>query len=295
MKTAQRTFTIFSRIPRTRLQRLITAALEEDIGQGDLTTELLVPPEFQATATLTIKQEGVLAGTEVFAETFAILNDDIEIDVDMPDGSLAKAGDVAIRLRGPAAPILTGERTALNFMQKMSGVATATSRLAEIGARHGVRVNHIRKTTPLLRDLEVYAVKVGGGSYNRYGLFDGILIKDNHLVVARKLGLSVEQLVARYQAEAPMTVKVGLEVKHLNELPAAIRSKPDYIALDNMSVDEMKAAVREIDGRILIDVTGGVNASNLEAIATTGIQVVGVGGITHSAPSLDMSLNFELE
>ena len=291
---AKQASSIFSRVPRWRLQELLRAALDEDIGQGDITTELLVPEDFRATAALTIKQDGVLAGTEVFCEVFVLLDEGIEVDIRTPDGRPVGTGDVVITIEGRAAPILTGERTALNFIQKMSGVATATARLVEIGSRYQVRINHIRKTTPLLRDLEVYSVRVGGGSYNRFGLFDGILIKDNHLEVARKLGLSTQEILVRYREGAPLTVKIGLEVKSLGELSDAIVAHPDYIALDNMSVDEIKAAVREINGVIPIDVTGGVNASNLEAIAATGIQMVGVGGITHSAPSLDMSLNIDL-
>ena len=293
MKT-QETFSVFSRVSRSRLRALITAALEEDVGTGDLTTDLLVPQDLVAPAYLLIKQEGVLAGTEVFAEVFALLDQEVEVDIQAHDGTRVSPGAVPIRMRGRAGHMLTGERTALNFLQKMSGVATATSRLAAVAAPHGVRVNHIRKTTPLLRALEVYAVRVGGGAYNRFGLFDGILIKDNHLVVARGLGLSAQQVVARCREGAPLTVKIGLEVKELGELPDAISAQPDYLALDNMSVEEVKEAVREIGGRIPIDVTGGINASNLEAIAATGIQMVGVGSITHSAPSLDMSLEIEL-
>ena len=292
MKTNQ-PLTVFSRISRAQLRQLITAALEEDVGPGDLTTELLVPGDLQASAYVLVKAEGVLAGSELFAEVFSLLDETMQVDLLQPDGSRVALGTIVLRLRGRASQILMGERTALNFLQRMSGIATSTSQLVAIASRYGVRVNHIRKTTPLLRALEVYAVRVGGGSYNRFGLFDGILIKDNHLAVAKALGLSLSEVVARCRSGAPHTVKVGLEVKEMAELPDAIRARPDYLALDNMAVAEVKEAVRQVGGSISIDVTGGINAGNLEAIAATGIDMVGVGAITHSAPSLDMSLEVE--
>lgn len=286
-------FSVFSKISKPRLRALLTAALDEDVGTGDLTTEALVPRDLQASAYLLIKQEGVLAGTEVLCEVFSLLDDTFQAEVSLRDGHRVSPGDVPVRMTGLASHLLTGERTALNFTQKLSGVATATSRLVEIAAPHGLRVNHIRKTTPLLRSLEVYAVRVGGGAYNRYGLFDGMLVKDNHLVVAERLGLSVEEVVARCRENAPLTIKVGLEVKELSELAGALRAQPDYIALDNMSTEQIKEAVEQVGGRIPVDVTGGVNAANIKEIAATGANIVGVGGITHSAPSLDMSIEIE--
>ena len=159
--------------------------------------------------------------------------------------------------------------------------------------RYGVQINHIRKTTPLLRALEIYSVRTGGGAYNRSGLFDGILIKDNHLAVARRLGLSLPEVVARCRLDMPHTIKIGLEITSLAELNDGIQAQPDYLVLDNMTLNEIIEAVKRTDGRIPIDVTGSVNISNLENIAATGINMVGVGAITHSAPSLDMSLEIE--
>ena len=202
--------TVYSRITRERLRRLLTDALEEDIGSGDLTTELLVPGDLKADAYLLAKQEGVLAGSEVFAEVFALLDSQVQIEVLLHDGDGVVPGSIPIRMSGLACHMLTAERTALNFLQKMSGVATITSRLVSIASRHGVRVNHIRKTTPLLRALEVYAVRVGGGSYNRFGLFDGILIKDNHLEVAAKLGIGIQEVVAAVQIGRTAHRKVGV-------------------------------------------------------------------------------------
>lgn len=284
---------VFSRISHYRLRGLLRAALDEDLGSGDITSEILVPPELQCDGYLLIKDEGVLAGTEVFREVFELVDGEAEVQLCMTEGARVKPGDIPIHLHGRARALLAGERTALNFIQKMSGVATATARLAAIAAPHRVRVNHIRKTTPLLRALEVYAVRVGGGAYNRFGLSDGILIKDNHLAIARRMDMTIEQAVARCREQAPLTIKIGLEVKSLADLAEAIRSRPDYLALDNMTLDEIAEAVKQIGGRIPIDVTGGVNARNLEAIAATGIQMVGVGGITHSASSLDMSLEID--
>lgn len=285
---------VYSRISRHQLRQLLAAALQEDLGSGDLTSNILVPEDLVAEAYLLIKDEGVLAGTEVCQELFTLLDEAAQVKVFMGDGARVRPGDIPLRVSGRARALLAGERTALNFLQKMSGVATATARLVAIAAPYGVRVNHIRKTTPLLRALEVYSVRVGGGAYNRFGLFDGVLIKDNHLVVARRMGLSLEQVVARCREQAPLTVKIGLEVRHLAELPEAVRANPDYLALDNMSLEEIQEAVKLVAGRVPIDVTGGIHAGNLQAIAATGIQWVGVGSITHSAPSLDMSLELEL-
>lgn len=275
------------------MRRLLTAALEEDIGSGDLTTDALVSRDLRASAYLLVKEEAVLAGIEVVSAVLELAGAPCA-EVLIQDGARVKPGDVPLRISGPAWALLAGERTALNFVQRMSGVATATARLAAIAAPYGVRVNHIRKTTPLLRALEVYAVHVGGGSYNRFGLYDGILIKDNHLSLTSSMGLKAITAVARARAASPMTVKVGLEVKDLNELAEAIEAAPDYIALDNMTVEEIRQAVSQVNGRIPLDVTGGVNASNLEAVCKTGIQMVGVGGITHSAPSVDMSIEIEV-
>ena len=287
------TMTVYSRITRERLRRLLNDALEEDVGSGDLTTELLVPGDLRADAHLLVKQEGVLAGSEVFVEVFALLDSQVKIELLLHDGDSVVPGSIPVRMSGLARHVLTAERTALNFLQKMSGVATITSRLVSIASQHGVRINHIRKTTPLLRALEVYAVRVGGGSYNRFGLFDGILIKDNHLEVAAKLGIGIQEVVAQCKSGAPLTTKLGLEVNDLSQLPDAIDAQPDYLVLDNMNLTEIEAAVKQVRGRIPIDVTGGVGIDNLAAIAATGIDMVGVGAITHSAPSLDMSLELE--
>lgn len=281
---------VYSRVSRSQLGRLLIAALEEDVGSGDLTTEALVPRDLRAQAYLLVKEDAVLAGTEVLSEVFHLVDPCCEVSVSMADGCRVKPGDRPVAVTGPAWALLAGERTALNFVQKMSGIATASARLVAIAAPYGVRVNHIRKTTPLLRALEVYAVHVGGGHYNRFGLYDGVLIKDNHLAVVK----DVKEAVAKARSCVPITVKIGLEVQDLSQLPVAIDARPDYIALDNMSVSEITEAVRQVDGRIPLDVTGGVNASNLEAICKTGVQMVGVGGITHSAPSVDMSIEIEV-
>ena len=289
----QETFTVFSRISRLKLRNLINAALDEDIGSGDITSKLLIPQEFQTNAKVLVKTSGILSGSEVFKEVFSILDPAIKIDILLPDGSQINSGAVPIQLSGNAKHILAGERTALNFLQRMSGIATATARLVSIAKRYGVQINHIRKTTPLLRALEIYSVRTGGGAYNRSGLFDGILIKDNHLILAKKMGLSLPEVVGRCRIDMPHTIKIGLEITSLAELNDAIQAKPDYLILDNMTLDEITKAVKYTNGRIPIDVTGSVNISNLENIAATGVNMVGVGSITHSAPSLDMSMEIE--
>lgn len=289
----QETFTVFSRISRLKLRALINAALDEDIGPGDITSKLLIPQELQANAKVLVKTSGILSGSEVFKEVFSILDPEIQVDILLPDGNQINSGMVPIQISGNIKRILEGERTALNFLQRMSGIATATARLVSIAKRYGVQINHIRKTTPLLRALEIYSVRTGGGAYNRSGLFDGILIKDNHLAVARRLGLSLPEVVARCRLDMPHTIKIGLEITSLAELNDGIQAQPDYLVLDNMTLNEIIEAVKRTDGRIPIDVTGSVNISNLENIAATGINMVGVGAITHSAPSLDMSLEIE--
>jgi nicotinate-nucleotide pyrophosphorylase (carboxylating) len=271
---------------------LLEQALEEDIRTGDLTTSLLVPTDLRAEAYMLIKDQGVLAGTEVFTEVFRVLNGEVESDILIPDGSHVDEGDVAVRLRGRASTLLTGERTALNFVQQMSGIATRTAQYVA-AAGPELRVNHIRKVTPLLRALHVYAVRAGGGSYNRFGLDDGILIKDNHLVVARRLGLTLKEVVDRCRQGAPITVKIGLEVESLGDLQEAIDAAPDMLVLDNMTPEEIRTGVEMVAGRIPVDVTGRVNLETLPRIAETGADVVGVGAITHSTPWLDISLELE--
>ncbi len=273
------------------------AALEEDGASHDITTLALVPPEQQGTGAVVVKAAGVIAGLPVAGATFEALDARITLESHVPEGATVSPGDVVARVCGPLAPILSGERIALNFLQRLSGIATATRHLVDAVAGLDVRIVDTRKTTPGLRALERYAVRAGGGHNHRFNLSDGVLIKDNHLAIARKRGLTIADIVAEAGKVAPHTMRIEIEVTSVGEANEAVAAGADVVLLDNMSLDAMRAAVeaaRRIEGRrIVFEASGGVTLDNVRAIAETGVDVISVGGITHSAPALDVSLEVD--
>ena len=272
------------------LRRLVDAALEEDGARHDVTTQALVPPDQRGAGVVVAKGEGVVCGLPVVAAVLAALDPDVRVEARMPEGAAVSPGDLLAGVEGPLAPILSGERVALNFLQRLSAVATATRRLVEAVAGLNARIVDTRKTTPGLRPLERYAVRVGGGSNHRFNLSDGVLIKDNHLVASRAAGLTIQQVIERARRAAPPTLRVEIEVTTVDEARQALDGGADALLLDNMSVEEMRQAVEAAQGRALIEASGGVTLENVRAIAETGVDVISVGGITHSAPALDISL-----
>ncbi len=269
------------------LNQLIDRCLEEDIGPGDITTNSVVPPELKTTAFIKAKQDGVVAGLPVARAVFLRLDPALEFTLLVDEGAAVTAGTVLARLEGRARTILTGERLALNFLQRLSGVATLTSRLVQLVGNYPVRVVDTRKTTPGLRVLEKYAVQVGGGHNHRLGLFDAVLIKDNHIQAAGSISRAVEQA----RMAVPHTVKIEVEAEDLAGVTEALEAGADIIMLDNMDPQTMARAVKLVQGQALVEASGGITAGTLVAVAAAGVDVISMGALTHSAPALDISLD----
>lgn len=274
-------------LPVWIIEEMVLRALAEDVGSGDLTTDALVDDRATAVAVIHSKEAGVLAGLPAAERVFQILDAGVVFEGLLPEGSDLEPGSKIARVRGTGRALLSGERTALNFLQHLSGVATATRRLAGLIAGTGGRLVDTRKTTPGLRALEKYAVRVGGGHNHRTGLFDGILIKDNHI----KLAGGITAAVGRAREAAPHTVRVEVEVESLGQLEEALDAGADLILLDNMPDDLLREAVKLARGRALLEASGNINAANIRAVAETGVDLISVGAITHSAPALDISMD----
>lgn len=265
-------------------RRLIALALEEDIGPGDVTTALV--PDEDGRAYLLAKADLVVAGTEAFE---AVFTGGVQISWEAADGDRLGAGTVFGRIEGPARALLTGERTALNLLQRLSGVATMARSAADAVAGTKAKVVDTRKTTPGLRSLEKAAVRAGGCTNHRFGLFDGVLIKDNHIAAAGGIAAAV----VRARATAHHLLKVEVEVSSMDEVEEALSAGADVIMLDNMSLDGMAEAVKRIDGRALVEASGNVTLDRLAAIARTGVDLISMGALTHSAPAADISMKWE--
>ena len=274
-----------------QIDQLITLALAEDVGPGDVTAASVVPADTRVTGILLAKEAGVLAGLDAVARVFRTVDPRIAWEPAMADGDALVVGDVVGRLAGPARSVLTAERTALNLLQRLSGVATATRRYVDAVAGTGATLVDTRKTTPGMRVLEKAAVRAGGGSNHRVGLFDGILIKDNHLLA---VGGDITLAVRRARAGAPHTLRVEVEIDDLAQLEPAIAAGADIVMLDNMDVATMREAVARAGGRVLLEASGGVRLETVGAIAATGVDLISVGALTHSAPALDISLDLDL-
>ncbi|MBI4331573.1 MAG: carboxylating nicotinate-nucleotide diphosphorylase [Chloroflexi bacterium] len=277
------------------VDRIVETAILEDMGWGDITTELLVPDSLQAHGSFLMKADGVLAGLEVAGLVFLKVDPSLVFTPLKRDGDRVKKGDVVATVRGSAAGILKAERTALNFLQRLSGTATLTAKFVEIVAGLKTRVSETRKTTPGLRYLEKYAVRVGGGINHRHHLGDGILIKDNHLVALYRAGLSLRDIIDKAKKNAPHTLKVEVEVTSIPDAVTAAEAGADIILLDNMSPEEMRKAVEAVAGRVKLEASGGINLENARVIAETGVDIISVGALTHSARALDISLELEYE
>jgi nicotinate-nucleotide pyrophosphorylase (carboxylating) len=277
-------------------EAIVDLALGEDIGTGDITTISTVPPGTNAIATLLLKQDGVISGLDVAEYVFARVDPEIAFEASVTNGAAVTAGTVIGQVRGSAHSLLTAERTALNLLQRLSGVATLTARYVSEIAGTTARVVDTRKTTPGLRLLEKRAVADGGGRNHRFGLSDGVLIKDNHLEAVGGAD-RVRRAVEQARQVAPHTLKIEVEVATLDELEEALAAKADIVMLDNMSTQEMAEAVRMRDqagSPALLEASGGVTLSRLREIALTGVDYISVGALTHSAPALDISLELRL-
>lgn len=270
------------------LERLLRQCLQEDIGTGDITSESCVPAAARAKGVLTAKEPGVICGIEVVRRVFEIVSPEIELSVQIEDGESASAGDTIGTLTGPARGILTGERVALNFLQRLSGIATRTRACVCQVAGTGAAVVDTRKTTPGLRVLEKYAVRMGGGSNHRFGLSDGVLIKDNHIVAAG----GITSAVRAARERAPHTIKIEVEVESVDQALEAVAAGADIIMLDNMEPEMMTAAVAAIDGRALTEASGNMDRRDLRQVALTGVNLISIGALTHTVKAMDISLRF---
>ena len=265
---------------------LIKMALAEDISNEDISTNAVMPDYKKGTVELICKQDGVICGLHVFARTFTLLDENTQIELYKKEGDEVKKGEHIATVTGDIRVLLSGERTALNFLQRMSGIATYTRRVVKLLEGCKTKLLDTRKTTPNMRIFEKYAVKVGGGVNHRYNLSDGILLKDNHIGAAG----SVKKAVQMAREYAPFVRKIEVEVENLDMCREAVEAGADIIMLDNMSVDEMIAAVKLIDGRAVTECSGNVTEENIPNIKRTGVDYVSSGALTHSAPILDLSL-----
>jgi nicotinate-nucleotide pyrophosphorylase (carboxylating) len=278
-------------LPNTpQVKRLIRQAIAEDLGQGDVTTEALIPETSQSKALVTAKARGIIAGTEVSKQVFLKVDPKLEVDILIKDGAEVKLGDVIARIEGRTASILKAERVALNFLQRLSGIASETARYVQAVKGLPVLITDTRKTSPGLRTLEKYAVRVGGGKNHRMHLADGILIKDNHIAVLRRRGLSIKEIVAKARHKASPELKIEVEVKTPEEAIQAAEAGADIVMLDNMNLKDMRQAVRLIKGRALIEASGGITLESVRDVAETGVDLISIGALTHSPKALDISL-----
>lgn len=276
-----------------QVYELIRSALIEDGAFRDVTTQALVPPDQQGRGTFVAKASGVICGLTVVASAFAAMDDETEFRTRAIDGNWVEAGTSFASVLGPLGAILSAERVALNYLQRLSGIATATRAMVLAIGGLPVRILDTRKTTPGLRALERYAVRVGGGYNHRFNLSDGILVKDNHIAAARNRQLSLADVVRKARAGAPHTLKVEIEVTTLEEARQALDAGADVILLDNMHPSVMAEAAALAKGRALTEASGGVTLDNVREIAETGVDLISSGSITHSAPALDISLEVE--
>ena len=271
---------------RVLMDKVLRAALEEDMGAGDITTDAIIDPSAKGKAILETREQIVLAGLPVFDRAFELLSPLIEIENHYKDGQIVPAGGVICHLSGSLSVILKAERTALNFIQRMSGIATLTRKYIEKVGSEKVRVMDTRKTAPGLRFFDKYAVRMGGGFNHRFGLYDGILIKDNHITAAGSITKAVELA----KKNASHGIRIEVEVEELDRVEEAIKAGADTILLDNMSTDEIRKAVHMVSGRVPVEVSGGVNLENINEIARTGVDFISVGALTHSVRAVDLSL-----
>jgi len=272
---------------------IIDLALAEDVSHGDVTSEALISPELQGKASLLVKAEGILAGGEVARGVFLRVDPTLKVELLIKDGTKVKPGDIIATISGRVISILKAERVALNFLQRLSGIASQTAQY--VAKTHGstAKITDTRKTTPGLRLLEKYAVRMGGGQNHRFHLGDAILIKDTHLAALRTLGMSLKDIVAKAKQNAPQGLTVEVEVTTAQEALEAAEAGADIIMLDNMNSDEMSRVVSLLPNQVKTEASGGITLENVQAAAMTGVDIISIGALTHSPKALDISLELE--
>jgi nicotinate-nucleotide pyrophosphorylase (carboxylating) len=280
---------------RLPVEEIIDRALAEDLGKGDVTTEALISGCRQGTAFMVAKKEGVLAGINVAKQVFHRIDPELKVEILLEDGARVTPGTRIANVSGSISSILKAERVALNFLQRLSGIASETNRYVEAVKGLPVRIKDTRKTTPGLRLLEKHAVRVGGGDNHRMSLGDGILIKDNHLAALHSQGLNTKEVVAKARQGSPQRLPIEVEVGTVVEASEAVEAGADTVMLDNMSLEDMREAVKSVGGRALVEASGGVTLDNVRAVAETGVDCISVGALTHSVVALDISLELEAQ
>lgn len=270
------------------LDDFLLSALKEDIGTGDITTTNCVPADAISRGAFRAKEAGVVCGIDILVRVFALLDKNVVVTPLLKDGDTVERGDIIASIEGPSRSVLTGERVALNLIQRLSGIATQTHKAVMSVAGTNARIADTRKTTPGLRVLEKYAVKVGGGSNHRFNLSDGVLIKDNHIVAAGGIGPAV----AAVRANIPHTLKIEVETETPEQIDEALKAGADIIMLDNMTIEQMRAAVKQIAGRAVTEASGNMGDRDLYEVASTGVDLISIGALTHTVKSLDISLKF---
>ncbi|MBE7058421.1 MAG: carboxylating nicotinate-nucleotide diphosphorylase [Ruminococcaceae bacterium] len=277
-------------LDKKQIDKIVLNALEEDMPYGDVTTDNLIPEDDVTEAKFIAKADGIIAGMPVVSRVFELIDSRISIEIFKNDGDKVTKGDIIAILNGPTAGILKGERTALNLMQRLSGIATRTNVFTELVKDYKVSVADTRKTTPGLRYLEKYAVRCGGGRNHRYSLSDAVMLKDNHIAA----GGGILSAVSKVRANIPHTVKIEVEVENMDMVREAVEAGADIIMLDNMNEPAMAEAVKYIDGRALVEASGDVTEERIRAIAETGVDIISIGRVTHSVKALDISLRFKV-
>lgn len=278
-------------LPTPLIEDAVNRALKEDLGlAGDITSNSIFESTTHGTAIINARQKGILAGSPFAEAAFFALSDEIEIVWHQPEGAALKSGHKIATITGPVRALLTGERTALNFLGHLSGVASLTNRYVEKIAHTKACIVDTRKTTPGLRFAEKYAVRLGGGENHRHRLDDAVLIKDNHIAFAG----TIDAAVKAARRNVGHMVKIEVEIDHLSQLATCLDLKVDAVLLDNMNPETLKKAVRQIDGQLIAEASGGVNLKTVAAIAETGVDIISVGALTHSAPCLDLGLDIDI-
>jgi len=281
-------------LTRHIIDEAVTRALQEDAPWGDATSEYLIPADATASAVLAAREAGVMAGGEVFAAAFRLVDPAVSVTVLVADGQAFEAGQTLARVAGPARAVLTAERVALNFVQRMTGVATQTAQYVAAVAGTDVRIVDTRKTTPGMRNFEKYSVRCGGGHNHRYSLSDAVMAKDNHLAVLTRGGKDLTTELRRVKAQLGHTTHLEVEVDRLDQIEAVLAGGVDTIMLDNFTLEDLRTGVAMIAGKCLVEASGGVNLNTVRAIAETGVDVVSVGALTHQIHSLDLGLDLEI-
>lgn len=270
--------------------QLIAMALNEDVGTGDITTETTIPEDKKAYGKFIAKEDMIICGLGVAEKVFKTVDESIEFKANVKDGDFVRKTDIIATVSGNARSVLTGERTALNLLQRMTGIATRTNEAVKAVEGTNALIADTRKTTPALRVLEKYAVRMGGGTNHRFNLSDGILIKDNHIAVSG----GIKNAVANARKNAPHTLKIEVEVETKEQLLEAIDAKADIIMLDNMTNDEMAECVKIINGRALVEASGNMGEKDLLSVAKTGVDIISIGALTHTVKAADISLKFTI-